>query len=118
MIYAKVQQDSANSAHLAATGLRLGKGAVFDGFQISVGGELARLETHITLSDENADCTLSAIYLGKGNQHHDITTNMNHAFGHCLSKQIIRGVLDDSARGFFRARSMWRPMLKRQTVNK
>lgn len=102
--YAKVQQDSTTSAHLAATGLRLGEGAVFDGFQISVGGELARLETHITLSGENADCTLSAIYLGRGNQHHDITTNMNHAFGHCLSKQIIRGVLDDEARGVFQGK--------------
>ena len=117
--YAKVQHDSANCAHLAATGIKLGKRSVFDGFQISVGGQLARLETHITLSDENSDCTLSAIYLGKANQHHDITTNMTHAKGHCFSKQIIRGVLDDSAREvFFRARSMWRPMLKRQTVSK
>ena len=102
--YAKVQQDSANSAHLAATGVRLGEGSVFDGFQISVGGQLARLETHITLAGENADCTLSAIYLGRSNQHHDITTNMNHAFGHCLSKQIIRGVLDDAARGVFQGK--------------
>ncbi|MDC3234482.1 Fe-S cluster assembly protein SufD [Candidatus Puniceispirillum sp.] len=102
--YAKVQQDSTTSAHLAATGLRLGKGSVFDGFQISVGGQLARLETHITLSGENADCTLSAIYLGLANQHHDITTNMNHARGHCLSKQIIRGVLDDTARGVFQGK--------------
>ena len=48
--YAKVQHDSAQSAHLAATGLTLWDGSVFDGFQISVGGQLARLETHITLS--------------------------------------------------------------------
>ena len=102
--YAKVQRDSAQSAHLAATGLTLGEGSVFEGFQISVGGQLARLETHITLSGENADCTLSAIYLGRANQHHDITTNMSHAKGHCLSNQIIRGVLDDSARGVFQGK--------------
>jgi Fe-S cluster assembly protein SufD len=102
--YAKVQHDSAQSAHLAATGLTLGEGSVFEGFQISVGGQLARLETHITLLGENADCTLSAIYLGRANQHHDITTNMNHAKGHCLSNQIIRGVLDDSARGVFQGK--------------
>ncbi len=102
--YAKVQQDSITSAHLSATGLRLGERAFFDGFQISVGGELARLETHIDLSGENADCTLSAIYLGRGNQHHDITTNMSHGSGHCFSKQIIRGVLDDKARGVFQGK--------------
>ena len=102
--YAKVQHDSAQSAHLAATGLTLGEGSIFEGFQISVGGQLARLETHITLTGENADCTLSAIYLGRANQHHDITTNMSHAKGHCVSNQIIRGVLDDSARGVFQGK--------------
>jgi Fe-S cluster assembly protein SufD len=102
--YAKMQQESSASAHLAATGLRLGEGSVFEGFQISAGGQLARLETHIVLSGENADCTLSAIYLGRDKQHHDITTNMNHAKGHCLSNQIIRGVLDDSARGVFQGK--------------
>jgi Fe-S cluster assembly protein SufD len=102
--YAKVQQESSASAHLAATGLKLGEGSVFEGFQISAGGQLARLETHIVLSGENADCTLSAIYLGRDKQHHDITTNMNHAKGHCLSNQIIRGVLDDSARGVFQGK--------------
>ena len=102
--YAKVQQDSTTSTHLAATGLRLGEGSVFDGFQISAGGQLARLETHITLSGENADCTLSAVYLGRANQHHDITTHMRHAKGHCVSNQIIRGVLDDTGRGVFQGK--------------
>ena len=102
--YAKVQKDSTTSTHLGATGLRLGEGAVFDGFQISAGGQLARLETHITLSGENADCTLSAVYLGRANQHHDITTHMRHNKGHCVSNQIIRGVLDDRARGVFQGK--------------
>ena len=102
--YAKVQQESSSTTHLAATGLKLGNESIFDGFQISVGGKLARLETHITLAGENADCTLSAIYLGRASQHHDITTNMNHIKGHCLSNQIIRGVLDDKARGVFQGK--------------
>ena len=102
--YAKVQQDSTASVHMAATGLRLGEGSVFDGFQISAGGQLARLETHVTLSGENADCTISAAYLGRNDQHHDITTQMNHVKGHCVSNQIIRGVLDDTARGVFQGK--------------
>ena len=102
--YAKVQQDSTTSAHVAATGLLLAEGSFFDGFQISAGAQLARLETHVTLSGENADCTLSAVYLGRTNQHHDITTHMSHAKGHCVSNQIIRGVLDDTARGVFQGK--------------
>ena len=102
--YAKVQLDNHSTTHLAATGLRLGTRARFDGFQLSVGGKLARLETHVTLNGEDADCTLSAIYLGRNNQHHDITSNMAHKKGHCHSSQIIRGVLDDSARGVFQGK--------------
>ncbi|MEK9745442.1 MAG: SufD family Fe-S cluster assembly protein, partial [Candidatus Puniceispirillum sp.] len=102
--YAKVQLDSHSTTHLAATGLRLAAGARFDGFQLSVGGKLARLETHVTLTGEDADCILSAIYLGRNSQHHDITSNMAHNKGHCHSSQIIRGVLDDSARGVFQGK--------------
>ena len=65
---------------------------------------LARLEAHVKLSAEAADCRLSAIYLGRQNQHHDITTNMTHARGHCQSNQIIRGVLDGTARGVFQGK--------------
>ena len=56
------------------------------------------------LSAESSDCRLSAIYLGRRNQHHDITTNMTHARGHCQSNQVIRGVLDGAARGVFQGK--------------
>ena len=116
--YAKIQQDSATTTHLAATGIKMGEAAVLDGFQLSIGGCLARLEAHVMLSAELADCRLSAIYLGRENQHHDITTNMTHARGHCQSNQVIRGVLDGAARGVFRAKFMWHKMPKRLTASK
>lgn len=102
--YAKVQAEGADTVHLAATGIALGEGAVFAGFSISAGGQLARLETHVTLTGEAAECGLSAIYLGRDKQHHDITTYMDHAVGHCHSNQIIRGVLDDASRGVFQGK--------------
>ena len=102
--YAKVQAEGARNMHLAATGIALGEGSVFAGFSISAGGQLARLETHVTLTGETAECNLSAIYLGRDKQHHDITTYMDHAVGHCHSSQIIRGVLDDASRGVFQGK--------------
>jgi Fe-S cluster assembly protein SufD len=102
--YAKVQAEGARNVHLAATGIALGEGSVFAGFSISAGGQLARLETHVTLTGETAECSLSAIYLGRDKQHHDITTYMDHAVGHCHSSQIIRGVLDDASRGVFQGK--------------
>lgn len=102
--YAKIQHDAATTTHLAATGVKMGKNATLDGFQLSIGGCLTRLEAHVLLAAESSDCRLSAIYLGRNNQHHDITTYMTHAKGHCKSNQVIRGVLDDSARGVFQGK--------------
>ncbi|MDA9929860.1 Fe-S cluster assembly protein SufD [Alphaproteobacteria bacterium] len=100
----KIQCESANTTHLSATGVRLGKGASIAGFAISVGSALARLETHVALLGEGGDCQLSAIYMGRGTQHQDITTYMDHAVAGCTSNQIIRGVLDDRSRGVYQGR--------------
>ena len=100
----KVQAEGAATMHLAATGVALGEGASIAGFSLSTGGALARLETHVAMQGEGADCQLSAIYMGRGAQHQDITTYMDHAVANCTSNQIIRGVLDDSARGVYQGR--------------
>ena len=101
---AKLQIESSATTHLSATGIALGEGASVDGFALSVGGQLSRLETHVAFAGEGADCKLSAIYMGRGKQHQDVTTYMDHAVPNCTSNQIIRGVLDDRSRGVYQGR--------------
>ncbi|MED5352185.1 MAG: SufD family Fe-S cluster assembly protein, partial [Pseudomonadota bacterium] len=55
----KVQAESAETTHLAATGVALAAGASIHGFSLSTGGSLARLETHVSMQGEEADCQLS-----------------------------------------------------------
>ena len=100
----KLQRESTTTTHLASTGVRLAEKASIAGFSLSVGGTLARLETHVTMAGEFADCQLSAIYMGRGSQHQDVTTYMDHAVPNCTSNQIIRGVLDDTARGVYQGK--------------
>ena len=100
----KLQVESGATTHLSATGVALSEGASIDGFALSVGGQLSRLETHVAFAGEGADCKLSAIYMGRGEQHQDITTYMDHAVPNCTSNQIIRGVLDDRSRGVYQGR--------------
>ena len=102
--FIKIQAEDSATSHLAATGVLLAGQARVAGFSLSVGGEMARLETHVTMAGEGANCQLSAIYLGRGRQHHDITTVLNHDIGHCTSDQVIRGVLDDRARGVYQGK--------------
>ena len=100
----KVQAEGLSTTHLAATGVALAERSSIAGFSLSVGGALARLETHVALFGQSADCQLSAIYMGRGTQHQDITTFMDHAVAECTSNQIIRGVLDDSSRGVYQGK--------------
>jgi Fe-S cluster assembly protein SufD len=102
--FAKIQAESKTTSHIAATGVNIGEGATLAGFSLSVGGKLARLETHVKMAGENGHCQLSAIYLGRERQHHDVTTMLEHAVPNCTSDQIIRGVLDDRSRGVYQGK--------------
>ena len=76
----------------------------YNNFSFSSGGDVSRAEMHLNLNGENAQCKLSAIYLGREDQHLDITTRLYHNVANCTSDQIIRGVLDDRARGVFQGK--------------
>ena len=97
----KLQLESATTQHLGLTFLSLGERADVNSMSLSLGGVLSRLETHVRLDGEYGELGLSSIYLGKNNQHHDMTTRVAHEVANCNSRQIIRGVLDDKARGVF-----------------
>ncbi len=101
---AKLQDDANATTHLGLSAFRLASNAHLNGFTVSIGGKLARLESHVHFDDPNADMALSAIYLGAETQHHDITTVTYHAHPSCASNQVIRGVLADQSHGVFQGK--------------
>lgn len=76
---------------------------------ISVGGAIARNETHVTLAGEGASAALEGLFVGTGAQHLDNRTVVDHVEPHCESSQLYKGVLDQSARGIFDGRIIVRP---------
>ena len=114
----KVQTDGQATTHLAATGVTLGAGASIDGFSLSTGGRLARLETHVCFAGEGADCNLSAIYMGRGEQHQDITTYMDHAVPNCTSNQIIAVYWMIALAGCIRAVCTWHQTPRKPMVSR
>ena len=102
--HVKSQNDDIQAHHLALTVMKLAAKADVNSFTTAMGGALGRHETHIHLDGEEANIALSCIYMGRGNQHHDMTTRMLHHVPHCTSSQLIRGVLDDTARGVFQGK--------------
>ncbi len=107
--HCKVQEESRQAFHIAATGARLAEGAHYDSFVFSVGGRLARNEIHASLEGRRAQCRLNGAYLGRGEQILDHTTVIDHRVPDTASRELYKGVLDGRARGVFQGKIVVRP---------
>jgi Fe-S cluster assembly protein SufD len=107
--HCKVQDESREAFHIAATGARLGAGAHYDSFVFSVGGRLARNEIQVALEGRRGQCRLNGAYLARGEQVIDHTTVIDHISPETASKELYKGVLDGRARGVFQGRITVRP---------
>jgi Fe-S cluster assembly protein SufD len=107
--HCKVQDESREAFHIAATGARLAAGAQYDSFVFSVGARLSRNEIHVALDGKRAHCRLNGAYLGRGEQIVDHTTVIDHITPETSSKELYKGVLDGRARGVFQGRITVRP---------
>ena len=102
--HVKLQNDSAETTHLALSVLAVNEAADVNSFTAAIGAKLGRHETHAHLNAEHCNVALSSLYMGRGTQHQDITTRMLHHMPNCTSNQVIRGVLDDTAKGVFQGK--------------
>ena len=103
----KLQNDGSEAYHLAANLVQIGDRAVYDSIVLQVGGKLARNEVRTELG-ERVECRLNGAYLGRGEQHSDNTTFVDHAAPNSSSREVYKGVLDESARGVFQGKILVR----------
>ncbi len=102
--HVRCQVAELDSSQLGLSLVNQNTGSYYSSFSLSSGGDISRAETHLNLDGENASCHLSSVYLGCQDQHMDITTRLYHNVANCKSEQVIRGVLDDRARGVFQGK--------------
>ena len=107
--HCKVQDESREAFHIAATGAHLAEGAHYDSFVFSIGGRLSRNEIHVALAGKRALCRLNGAYLARGEQIIDHTTVIDHVSPETSSRELYKGVLDGRARGVFQGRITVRP---------
>ena len=100
----KLQNEADHTTHLGLTLFRLDGQANVNSFSVSKGSQLARMETHCFFAAPDSKASMSAVYLGRDSQHHDITTVVSHEYADCASRQLIRGVLDNKSHGVFQGR--------------
>ncbi|NBD07629.1 Fe-S cluster assembly protein SufD [Corallococcus silvisoli] len=97
----KLQAEGDSAVHLGGLYSRQGRDSRFQSHAFSFGGALARNEVHAAFAGEGGECVLNGLFVGRGTQHLDNRTDLDHAVPHCTSRELYKGVLDDRARGTF-----------------
>ena len=97
----RVQRESERAFHIGTTQVVQERGSRYASYVISLGAAIARHDLNIRLNDERTETEMDGLYVVTGNQHCDHHSTIDHAFPHCASKQLYKGILDDGARAVF-----------------
>ncbi len=97
----RLQQESERAFHLATTTVHQARASRYRSCAISIGGALSRHALGVILDGTGIDTELDGLYVATGKQHIDNHTTLDHQQPHCTSRQLYKGVLDDSGRAVF-----------------
>jgi Fe-S cluster assembly protein SufD len=107
--HTKLQTEGEETFHLHTLAARLSRDSRFTSHNVAFGSALARTDLRVTLAGRGAECHLYGLYAGKGRQHLDNHTVIDHAEPHCASRELYKGILDDASRGVFHGKIIVRP---------
>ena len=102
--HARIQAEGALAVHLAVSHAHVAADGVYDSFTLTLGGNLSRHEVHAGLTRSGAHVHVNGAQLLTGRQHGDLTSVITHAAPGCVSRQTVKNVLSDQARGVFQGK--------------
>lgn len=102
--HARRQTEEMSRTHLGLAVFELSEKARYRAVSVQTGASLSRVENHLDLAGEEIDVMTTTLYLARQDQVMDVTTHVNHDMPSCTSMQVVRGVLDDQARGVFQGK--------------
>src|SRR5664279_1691867 len=105
----RVQNEHNNACKITSTFIHQEKNSVTSSNNITLHGGLIRNSTYHILGGEGAESHSYGLFLADKWQHIDNFVNVDHAFPHCTSNQLFKGVLDDMSTGAFNGRILVRP---------
>ena len=104
LTHIRVQEEAAGAFHLSTIYADVQSAGFYDAFTLTLGGQLSRAEFHARLLGPGAIVHLNAAQLLGGRQVGDVTTVVTHEAPLCSSRQAVKNVLTDHARGVFQGR--------------
>jgi Fe-S cluster assembly protein SufD len=107
--YVQLQELPETAFHVSSVATRQDADSRLQATSIALGARLSRVEIASTLSGERAELELDGLYLGRGTQHQDHHTTIDHASPRTTSRELFKGILDGRAHGVFHGRVHVRP---------
>jgi Fe-S cluster assembly protein SufD len=104
LVHLRLQDEASEAFHMSTVYADIAAGGTYDSFTLAVGARLGRIEMHARLGGSGAAAHLNAAQLLGGTQHADITTVVTHDAPQTASRQTVKSVLADRARGVFQGR--------------
>jgi Fe-S cluster assembly protein SufD len=104
LAHIRLQDEAPSAYHVTTSYADIGARGVYDSFLLNMGAKLSRTEIHARISGDAAMVHLNCAQMLRGTQHGDFTTILSHDAVAGQSRQTVRNVLDDAARGVFQGR--------------
>jgi Fe-S cluster assembly protein SufD len=102
--HVRLQDESRQAVHLAMARVALAQTVNYDAFTLTLGGQLSRADTIVSIDGEGARCGVSGAYLLRGNQESTVATLIDHAAPGGETREVFKGVVDDRAHGVFQGK--------------
>jgi Fe-S cluster assembly protein SufD len=93
-----------NGLHIASLLASIGAKAKVNTFAFTADINVARNQNFIRFAGENTHAGIRGVTLLRGKQHADTTLLIEHARGHCESREQFRAVLDEQAHSVFQGK--------------
>jgi Fe-S cluster assembly protein SufD len=94
----------ARALHVASLLASVGADATFNTFAFTSDAAVLRNQNFIRFAGEGTKAGIRGVNLLRAKQHADTTLLIEHAKGHCESRELFKSVLDDEAHGVFQGK--------------
>jgi Fe-S cluster assembly protein SufD len=109
----RIQRESRSAFHVGTIEAKQGRDSHYNSFSFAVGGSLVRTNIYASLGGEGCGATLNGLYMLNGTQHCDHQTRIEHAQPHCFSREVYKGILDDTSHGVFNGKVYVHPIAQK-----
>ncbi len=104
LVHTRIQDEAEGTVHVASIGASLGRHANYRALIANFGARLSRVDMKLKFAEEGAETSLRSVSVLGGETHADVTTVMDHAVPHTISKQLFKSVVGGRAKTVMQGR--------------